>query len=98
MKEKVKSICLDCFKRCIDGEECNFRPRKELISTNKHHIHPEDSKYKTKKKNSEICVVCKSVVQSFKWVKLKFGYYVFCLDCYKRHLWIAKYVKFVNMG
>ena len=93
MKEKNSlKLCLDCDHRCEDITKCDFRPRKELISTNRHHIHPEDPHYKTKKKNSRICVVCKEVVQNYKWVKLKFGYYIFCPSCYKRHLWIDRFI------
>lgn len=90
MKEMVKKLCLDCNHRCEDITKCDFKPRKDLISVIKQHVHLEDSCYKNKKKNTEICVVCKEPVQEFVWAKLKRGYYSFCKKCHERHLWIAK--------
>ncbi len=91
MKEKVKKLCLDCNHRCEDLAQCDFRPRKDLLSINKQHVHPEEAL--NKKKNSEVCVICKTVVQDYLWAKLQKGYYSFCPKCHKRHLWVAQNVK-----
>lgn len=92
MKEKVKKLCLDCNHRCEDMVKCDFRPRKDLLSIIKQHIHLESPAYINKKKNTELCVVCKNAVQEYKWAKLEHGYYSFCLKCHERHLLIAKNV------
>ncbi len=91
MKEKVKRLCLDCNHRCDNLSDCDFNPRKDLISINKNHIHL--GKTINKKKNSEVCVVCKEVIQDFLWRKLKQGYYSFCQKCHERHLFIAQNIK-----
>lgn len=95
VKDKENKLCLDCDHRCEDIKDCNFRPRRELISKNKNHVHPEDPRYLKKQKNTEMCVVCKDMVKMYKWVKLKFGYYPLCLDCHKRHLQVAKMYLFM---
>lgn len=91
------SKCEGCRQTCKNQESsrCKFFPKESLLGYPIHFKETPDRFYGKHERTSRICVVCKEYfnLAKIKWWKGKAGAYSFCLDCWKRHLFIAKYAK-----
>lgn len=89
--------CEICRNSCkgIAKEECKFYPKECFIGESVHFAEDPNRHYGKHESTSRMCVVCKTYFSSvnIKWWKGIKSMFPFCLECWKRHVWVLNNVE-----